>query len=191
MDNFVSWNIRGLNWPNKQEDLRIFLHTHKIGLIGLMETKIKVENDSRIAARVFPNWRWDNNTTPHIKGRLWIAWHPQKYDLQVMQKTDQIIHCYATQLSTLKKFFITFVYGMNHAYQRQPMWESLLDISHHMNEAWCIIGDFNAILYKEDRMGGNEVQSTKTKELEDFIEQGDLQELRWNGPYYSWTNKTI
>ena len=73
MDKFVSWNIRGLNWPNKQEDLRIFLHTHKIGLIGLMETKIKVENDSRIAARVFPNWRWDNNTTPHIKGRLWIA----------------------------------------------------------------------------------------------------------------------
>jgi len=50
------------------------------------------------------------------------------------------------------------------------MWESLLDISHHMNEAWCIIGDFNAILYKEDRMGGNEVQSTETKELEDFIE---------------------
>ncbi|KAJ8427301.1 hypothetical protein Cgig2_002213 [Carnegiea gigantea] len=64
-------------------------------------------------------------------------------------------------------------------------------ISHQMNEGWCIIGDFNAILYKDDRNGGNEIQRNETKELEDFIEQGDLQELRWNGPYYSWTNKTI
>ena len=58
MDNIVSWNIRGLNWPNKQEDLKIFLHSNKVGLIGLMETKVRVENDGKIAARLFPRWKW-------------------------------------------------------------------------------------------------------------------------------------
>jgi len=81
MDNIVSWNIRGLNWTNKQEDLRSLLHMNKVGMIGLMETKIKMENDSRTAARAFPRWKWDNNSTPNIKGRLWIAWHPRQYDV--------------------------------------------------------------------------------------------------------------
>ena len=83
MDNILSWNIRGLNWPNKQEDLRSFLHINKVSLIGLMETKIKMENDNKIAARAFPGWKWENNSTPHIKGRLRIAWQPRLYEVQV------------------------------------------------------------------------------------------------------------
>ena len=55
MDNIASWNIRGLNWPNKQEDVKIFLHSNKIGLVGLLETKIKEKNIQKVAARMFPN----------------------------------------------------------------------------------------------------------------------------------------
>jgi len=128
MDNIVAWNIRGLNWPNKQADLRTFLHTNKIGMIGLMQTKIKVENDSKIAARAFPRWKWENNSTLQIKGRIWIAWHPKMYELQVLHKTDQIMHCYAIQMTTHKKFYITFVYGINHDHHRQSMWANLLAI---------------------------------------------------------------
>ncbi|KAJ8419812.1 hypothetical protein Cgig2_000653 [Carnegiea gigantea] len=43
----------------------------------------------------------------------------------------------------------------------------------------------------DDRRGGNEIQGKEIKVREDFMEQGDLQEMRWSGPYYSWTNKTI
>ncbi|KAJ8427684.1 hypothetical protein Cgig2_027991 [Carnegiea gigantea] len=79
----------GLNWPNKQEDLKTFLHINKV--------------------------------------------------------------------STNKKFYITFVYGMNHDQQRQQMWDDLKAISQQMTEAWCILGDFNAVLHKEDRRGGNAI----------------------------------
>jgi len=27
--------------------------------------------------------------------------------------------------------------------------------------------------------------------MTEFIEYGDLHEMTWNGPYYSWTNKTV
>ncbi|KAJ8424616.1 hypothetical protein Cgig2_000539 [Carnegiea gigantea] len=52
---------------------------------------------------------------------LEITWHPKMYDLQVLHKTYQIMHCYVIQMSTYKKFYITFVYGMNHDHQRQSM----------------------------------------------------------------------
>ena len=54
MDNIIAWSIRGLNWPNKQEDLKDFLHTNKGGLIGLIETKIKMETDDVVITRTFP-----------------------------------------------------------------------------------------------------------------------------------------
>ncbi|KAJ8431201.1 hypothetical protein Cgig2_020312 [Carnegiea gigantea] len=141
-----------------------------------------MENDSHIASRAFPIWKWENNSTPNIKGRIWIAWQPRLYEVLMLQKSYQILHCYATQVNTNKKFFITF---------RQSMWEDLLAFSHQMTEAWCILGDFNAVLYKDSGRGGNVIQVAKIREMANFIEQGDLHEMRWNWTYYSWTNKIV
>jgi len=44
MDSAISWNIRGLNCPNKQEDVRCFLSSHKASLLSLLETKVKAQN---------------------------------------------------------------------------------------------------------------------------------------------------
>jgi len=63
MDSIIAWNIRGLDWPSKQEDLKAFLRTNKVGMIGLIETKIKMTNDRIVATRSFLGWRLDNNST--------------------------------------------------------------------------------------------------------------------------------
>jgi len=83
------------------------------------------------------------------------------------------------------------VYGMNQEQQRGHLWEDLQDISEQKADAWCILGDFNAVMYKEDRIGGNVVSDHEIKELQDLVTQCELQELPTSGPYYSWTNKTI
>ncbi|KAJ8420573.1 hypothetical protein Cgig2_025920 [Carnegiea gigantea] len=101
------------------------------------------------------------------------------------------MHSYVTRVSTNKKFYITFIYGMNHEHQRQQMWEDLKALSQQMTDVSCILGDFNAVLHKEDRRGGNAIQDTELKEMKDLLEYGELQEMRWNGAYFSWTNKTI
>jgi len=44
---------------------------------------------------------------------------------------------------------------------------------------------------KRTEEGGNDIQDTETKEMTEFIKYGQLQEMRWHGPYYSWTNKTV
>lgn len=61
MANILCWNIRRLNWPNKQEDVRLFLQTNQVGLVGLIETKVKEKNVSHIATRTFPGWEWLHN----------------------------------------------------------------------------------------------------------------------------------
>jgi len=41
MNNVLRWNVRDLNCINKQEDAKLFLARNKMGLVGILETKIK------------------------------------------------------------------------------------------------------------------------------------------------------
>ncbi|KAJ8431896.1 hypothetical protein Cgig2_009963 [Carnegiea gigantea] len=110
---------------------------------------------------------------------------------QIESRLKQMIHCHVTQLQTSKKFFISFRYGLNRASQRQVLWQDLTAIAAHMNNAWCIIGDFNFVLYKEDRIGGEEIEDHAIKDFAECLEACELNEMRSTGAYYSWTNKTI
>jgi len=94
-------------------------------------------------------------------------------------------------VSTLNKFFITYVYGFNQAQHRHALWSDLQSIAAHMTEAWCVLGDFNAILHTEDRMGGTDVTDSEIRDFADCVFNCELQEMRSTGAYYSWTNKTI
>ncbi|KAJ8419462.1 hypothetical protein Cgig2_005510 [Carnegiea gigantea] len=102
-----------------------------------------------------------------------------------------LIHCAVLKVSTLDKFFITFVYGFNPAQQRHALWSDLQGIAAYMIEAWCVLGDFNAILHIEGRMGGAEVTDFKIRNFADCVFNCQLQKIRKTGAYYSWTNKTI
>ncbi|KAJ8427305.1 hypothetical protein Cgig2_013894 [Carnegiea gigantea] len=117
--------------------------------------------------------------------------------------TDQLKHCKVTQLSTNKSFYLSMICGtnksfylsmicgMNHELQREQLWLDLNDISHSMEDAWCLMGDFNTIRFKEYRLGGNDVQDHDVKELASLLETCKFHELKSTGAYYSWTNKTI
>ncbi|KAJ8419300.1 hypothetical protein Cgig2_027982 [Carnegiea gigantea] len=146
-------------------------------------TKTKVENNKKVAVSTFPGWRWQNNSTPLIKGRIWVVWKPSSYNLTILKVTNQIVHCQAIQVSTNKRFYITFVYGMNQQQQQLSMWKDIHELSER---------DFNVILYKEDRVGGgNEVHESDVRDFAEFLEKGELFEIRLTGSYYSWANNTI
>ncbi|KAJ8422906.1 LOW QUALITY PROTEIN: hypothetical protein Cgig2_028768 [Carnegiea gigantea] len=55
------------------------------------------------------------------------------------------------------------------------------------HDAWCVLGDFNAVLHLEERMGGVDVTHT---EITDFAScLGDC-ELT-TAAFFTWTNKTV
>jgi len=55
MDNILSWNVRGLNAPTKQEDVKCFLHAQGVKLVALIETKVKKENVPQVADKLLWN----------------------------------------------------------------------------------------------------------------------------------------
>ena len=113
MDNILSWNVRGLNAPNKQEDVKNFLHKHGVKLVALLETKMKKENVNQIASRVFVGWQWYTNAEIVPKVRVWVAWQEATFQVHVIHVTDQLTHCMAKLADSTNAFSITFVYGLN------------------------------------------------------------------------------
>lgn len=42
IDSLLSWNDRGLNAPNKQKEVKLLCNMENVSLVGLLETKIKI-----------------------------------------------------------------------------------------------------------------------------------------------------
>jgi len=74
MDSFLTWNVRGLNDPTKQEDVKCFLHKQGVPLVALLETKVRRENVNQVVNKVFGGWQWDTNAEHVPKVRIWVAW---------------------------------------------------------------------------------------------------------------------
>ena len=83
------------------------------------------------------------------------------------------------------------MYGANHDQQRRDLWDDLLNIAQSMDDAWCVLGDFNAVLHMGDRIGGIEIQPHEVKSFRECLNNCELQEIRSTDPYFTWTNKTI
>ena len=65
------WNVRGLNWSNKQTEVTKFIHAKHVDVMGIVETKVKDINKSTIQSRMLPNWDFVNSNS----NRIWITWN--------------------------------------------------------------------------------------------------------------------
>ncbi|KAJ8431937.1 hypothetical protein Cgig2_017423 [Carnegiea gigantea] len=71
------------------------------------------------------------------------------------------------------------------------LWSELKTTTQSMQEAWCILGDFNSILHTGDRIEGNVVADFEIKHFAYCIKDCELLVMRSNELYLSWPNKTV
>ncbi|XP_074266455.1 uncharacterized protein LOC141589728 [Silene latifolia] len=188
MDNLGCWNVRGINNINKQSDIKWFLHQNKIGLYGLVETKVKSHNFNFVLNNIGNRWYGINNNVHHPGGRIWIIWLPQIFNVQMVSASDQQITVAVEDLNTGEKFWFTVVYGSNSDSDRIHLWHDLTTIKDSYSGPWCESGDFNNILHFNERLGGTVIWG----ELEEFgqcLQYCELVDIQAQGSFYTWNNK--
>jgi exonuclease III len=75
----LSWNVRGLNMPLKQKEVRRL----NLSIVCLVETLVKIENFPQIVASMLSGWEVVNNYSKHYLGKIWICWDPGGYVLEI------------------------------------------------------------------------------------------------------------
>jgi exonuclease III len=68
--NFLIWNIRGLNHPSKQKEVKSMIQRHNISLVCLIETKVQEHNADRVKSCIVPEWDYVANYNCHFLGRI-------------------------------------------------------------------------------------------------------------------------
>ncbi|XP_062104316.1 uncharacterized protein LOC133815496 [Humulus lupulus] len=181
----LSWNIRGLNSANKQNLVQEMVRRNKIGIGGLLETKLRGNKIREFMDLKFPNWEF--YSSPIIEGRLLILWRNGLASLTVLEDSPQLVHCQVQMVGDRRCFFVTFIYGYNTVEKRRSLWTDLTRISLSV-KAWIILGDFNAPFSGGDRSGGNAITSIELADALGWKVNANVETLKSTGSFFTWTN---
>lgn len=182
------WNARGLNKPDKQKEMNLFVHNLKVGLFGFLETRIKRAKALNASFYLCQGWSFVTNLDKYPGGRIWLLWKPHLYDVDIRLVTKQMIHCKVKHKGSRMRFNMTMVYGFNEQAARRKLWEDINQIGAKMDEPWAVMGDFNCILNREERIGSR-VTMAETRDFRQCIEACGLKDLRSSGAFIMWNNK--
>ncbi|XP_074305519.1 uncharacterized protein LOC141640735 [Silene latifolia] len=86
---------------------------NKVGLYGLVETKVKSTNFTTVLNNIGQRWYGINNNMHHPGGRVWIIWLPQIFNVHLVHSSDQQITVDVTNRQSVNHFWFTVVYGSN------------------------------------------------------------------------------
>ena len=151
MDNFLVWNVRGLNKCSKQLNVRNFITAHNISLFSLLETNVKMSKMGALYQNLCPGWCFTTNSSVVDQGRIVVAWRPNAFTASVELVIDQVIHCKIEPQGRLGAFMCSFVYGSNDKKDRLSLWQSLIKVK--TNLPWIVMGDFYVVLNMDERVG--------------------------------------
>ncbi|XP_010685067.1 uncharacterized protein LOC104899550 [Beta vulgaris subsp. vulgaris] len=188
MDKIGFWNIRGLNSPVKHPEVRWFLKSNKIGLCGILETRVKCSNFPKIFNSVCDGWSVVTNYSNHRGGRIWVIWLPQMFQVNIIECHTQFIHYRVEHRATGRKFYVTFLYGMNEASDREDLWIELQRVSTQVRGAWMVGGDFNNVLHLNERIG-SPVTLSEVEGFRNCMRGSGLNEHKTTGAKFTWSNK--
>ncbi|XP_021751627.1 uncharacterized protein LOC110717281 [Chenopodium quinoa] len=156
-----------------------------MGLFGFMETKVKARRFSKVFGK---EWSIVTNYSAHNSGRIWLTWLPSIFSVSSCKVGVQYIHTLVTHRASMKSFWVTMVYGLNDASEREKLWEQIFDLATSISEPWLIAGDFNNILNLEDKLG-SPCTIAEVKKFRTCLRSNDQMDFNTGGMFFTWNNK--
>ncbi|GAV87789.1 Exo_endo_phos domain-containing protein [Cephalotus follicularis] len=179
-----------MNDPSKHREVRHFLSSNSISLIGLLESKVKVNSLDSVVRKICNKWHHTSNHSVSLSGRVVVAWDPSYLSFVPDLVTEQAIHGHAIFNNNVC-IHVSFVYGLCNREARKSLWGELSHCADvNRNEPWVVLGDFNVTRY------GNEHAScsSTTKAMLEFnnaVMAAELEDLMSTGCVYTWNNRRM
>ncbi|XP_070015991.1 uncharacterized protein [Nicotiana sylvestris] len=111
------------------------------------------------------------------------------YNVTILSVAAQFIYCLVQDRVGIIDCVVTTIYGYNTIEQRKQLWSGLKSIAAGNTKPWLLCGDFNAVLYINDRLMGNPITYTEVRDFAYCVATLTLNELAWTEDNYTWSNK--
>ncbi|KAL2237718.1 UNVERIFIED_CONTAM: hypothetical protein Sindi_0963500 [Sesamum indicum] len=182
------WNVRGLNRRDHQMAVKELIRVNRLLFLGILESRVAALNIATIQNNICPGWSWftDYNTVGNC---IWLMWNDTNVGIDILNVSNQLIHCRVTNRMMHTQHLITIVYGMNDVSSRRTLWQDFCDLSQEIaEEAWFVMGDFNAVLDMSEVCGASGDIRQAMEELQACVMEMGLITLPMQGETFTWHN---
>lgn len=97
----------------------------------------------------FAPWKSLDNSSQHSKGRIWLLWRKDEFQVQLVAMEKHFLHARVEVKATLQIFYLTVIYASNELNERLVFLDSLRALT--VANAWMVGGDFNNVLRPTER----------------------------------------
>ncbi|WJX47013.1 hypothetical protein P8452_33752 [Trifolium repens] len=187
-----SINIRGLGGAVKRNSIKELLRKEKVQFLAVQETKMESLSDEFC----YGLWggedcQWVYLPSVGNSGGLLSIWCKSSASLIFSFVGETFIGVCLEWGASKLRCFIVNVYSKCDISGKRSLWESLVMSKRGFGRgAWCVLGDFNAVLHQHERKGLNQTgigtPSTEMTEFGEFVADMDLIDLPVLGRRFTW-----
>lgn len=98
---------------------------------------------------------------------------------------QQFIFRYYTRLKSNTRFYIGAAYGLHTIADIRALWGDIEPVINNAAAPRVLMGDYNAILKVEDRLNGNQVTDSETRDFDKFLLDNSLTEMKTEGRQFT------
>ena len=122
----LSWNVRGVNDPDKRGVIKNFLRTNRVDLVCLQETKVQEMNNGMarsLGVGRFLNWRALN--AEGFVGGILLIWDKRRIGIVDSVVGSFSVSCLFRMAEDGYQWVFSGVYGPVEKSLRESFWEDL------------------------------------------------------------------
>jgi exonuclease III len=186
--NILSWNVRGLNSPDKMMMVRNLLRQWRVDIVCLQETKLE-HISRRVVNSVWgcPYVDWCYAAAIGAAGGILLMWDKRVVSRLDMEVGECVAACSFKNVVEGFEWAFAGVYGPNGDFDRHCFWDEWAGLMSCWDLPWCIGGDFNVVRFPSERSGGRRI-SVAMREFLDFIFEKGLLDFPLTGGLCTWSN---
>jgi exonuclease III len=139
--NILSWNVRGLNCPDKRLMVRNLLRQWEVDIVCLQETKLELITRKD----VFSLWGccyvdWCYVVATGAAGGILLTWDKRVVTKLDMEVGECVAACSFKNVLDDFEWAFTGVYGPNGDLDRRRLWDELAGLMSWWDLPWCLGG---------------------------------------------------
>ena len=69
------------------------------------------------------------------------------------------------------------------------LWDNLKILTSLHNLPWSLMGDFNKVLFEDEKLGGNTISQRRVRAIQECMNVCHILDLGFLGPKFTWSNK--
>ncbi|WZZ48529.1 hypothetical protein YC2023_048636 [Brassica napus] len=136
-------------------------------------------------------WNFTSNHLSDEDGRIIVIWKDNIY-VRTLQESRQTLTC-EVKIPGSAVFTYTAIYASNESSERTDLWVELLNTYQNLSlhsSPWMLGGDFNQIIHPaEHSVSAVNSLTPDMIQFRDCLTQMGLFDLRYQGSFFSWTNR--